>query len=451
MTVSHVLSQTSLMIIFSYTPAGLGHLRVIDALYDGLPKGITPYLLGSQDVSLSNFHRIGSSNLALLRFTEWMQNGAPEDLYVFFYRRFLRSHTKLIYEQLTTILDQRIDRPNTVLVVATHFGLAHQIAAVKQRLINEKNLRVILVVQVTDDSPQHIWYVENADLIVVPSDDTREKLEEYGKKAGLKPARIEVLPYPISPFFSQGLTQEQKNKRKSQLDATSYSQIHLAIPVSGAAIGLKFFTILIDELYKLSQRFHFHVVVKTSKFTQSFINDLLSKPYITIYTAKTDRDIVNTYEDVYKNEIISLEITKPSEQAFKALVSPNQKAGSILLFSDPVGRQEYDNLDFLRRHNLIPLTSEQKRLYEKEKRGNGLNGIEDKRILTESRNWRGIKLPGNPVESAHFIWWCLKQQIFSEMMHCQVVPKGSDQHAHELSGNGVKKFWELVDGLVKTV
>lgn len=57
------LKDKSLLIIFAYAPAGLGHLRVTDALYQGLPKDInTPLILGSQDETITYLHRLMSLN-----------------------------------------------------------------------------------------------------------------------------------------------------------------------------------------------------------------------------------------------------------------------------------------------------------------------------------------------------------------------------------------------------
>lgn len=46
-----LLHDPSVMIIFSYALTGLGHLRVTDALYRGLPEGVRPLTLYSQDTS----------------------------------------------------------------------------------------------------------------------------------------------------------------------------------------------------------------------------------------------------------------------------------------------------------------------------------------------------------------------------------------------------------------
>lgn len=56
------LSKKSTLVILAYSPTGLGHLRVTNALYEGLPKDISPILLGAQDKTTGNLHRFVSAH-----------------------------------------------------------------------------------------------------------------------------------------------------------------------------------------------------------------------------------------------------------------------------------------------------------------------------------------------------------------------------------------------------
>src|SRR5690606_35313791 len=152
-------------------------------------------------------------------------------------------------------------------IVSTHFGLNHQLASLKSKIEEEKHAKVILIVQVTDDSPQHIWYAPNADMIVAPSHSTREELLQYAKTTGLRETRIEVLPYPISPFLTKVLSKTEYKNRLDQLSYESDEPINFCVPISGAAVGMNYFTSLIDRLRLNSQRFNFEVVVKFSPNT----------------------------------------------------------------------------------------------------------------------------------------------------------------------------------------
>lgn len=58
---SKALTNPSMLLIFTYAPAGFGHLRVTNALYHGLPSGANPVLLGAQDYSINYVHRIASN------------------------------------------------------------------------------------------------------------------------------------------------------------------------------------------------------------------------------------------------------------------------------------------------------------------------------------------------------------------------------------------------------
>jgi len=443
-----VFKNPELLTIFTYAPAGLGHLRVTDALYEGLPRETKSLLLGAHDASVGTIHRLVSVHPGGRQFMEWWQNGLPETLFTFVYRRWLRSHTAILYEQITTILDQSLKSPKTVLFISTHFGLAHQIATLKARLERERHIRLLLVVQVTDDSPQQLWYVPGADLIVVPSDRTARRLTEFAKQLEVAVVPIRVASYPISLHLKDALSPLARAKRFAQLSPGNSSQIHVSVPISGAAVGLTYFSQLVDDLHHLNSRFQFHVIVKSTSYTRTFISQMSRKPFVSLYTRTSDREIVDTYQEVYSQKVIGLEITKPSEQAFKALVTPRQHGGAIILFSRAIGRQEFDNLDFLRRHNLIPLQSERDYLWNQALNLDTSQPTVNERILNEAKNWRGVCIPDTAHQAAQFINWALAQGIFRQMYQCQVTPKGTDEHKHELRGDGVRQFWNLVAELV---
>lgn len=444
-----VLSDKSLLLVFAYSPAGLGHLRVTEALYHGLPKSVISHLLGSDDQLISFFHRITSVNTLFRSIVEKGQVGRAEDLSTISYRRLLISNTQTLYSKLITVLEQMIESPKIILVVATHFGLAHQLSYIKEKIEKERKIKIILVVQVTDDSPQHIWFIRGADLIMVPSTTTKELLEKYGKEMKFTPVRFEVAPYPVSPFLTRELTQKKLNNRKLQVEAGSKEIINMAIPISGAAVGTGFFTEYIDNLYESIPRFLFRIITKVAPYTSKFISEMNSRSYVSLSVSSFDRGIVEKYEKVYLENVISLEVTKPSEQSFKALINPSKVGGSILLFATPVGRQEYDNLSFLRRHDLIPKTSQQQFLWDKSFKNVPLNESNKKEYLELAREWRGLILPKSALLAAKFTAWCLKEGIFSAMLNCKVLPRKINSHTNELSDNGVSVFWEKVAGVVR--
>lgn len=443
--VKKALSDTSLVLVFTYAKTGFGHLRVTDALYHGLPKGIQPILLESQDRSITFLHRISSIHPFTRAILEWAQRGWAESVVTYVYRALLHTQTSLITQQLETILDQRVNLPQKVLVVSTHFGLGHQIASVKEKLARMKKVKIFLVVQVTDDSPQKMWYTPGADLTVVPSEYTKKKLLEYGRSANLPIIPIEVLPYPVSPTLATVLTEREYQNRMHQVHPNSDAHIHMAIPISGAAVGLQFFTEVIDELYLTSQRFRFFVVTKSTLPTQSFVNEMLKRHYVKLIASSVDKGVVEAYEQLYLDENITLEITKPSEQAFKALIDPERRGGPILLFSLPVGRQEYDNLNFLARHNLIPHMNIHHYMWDKAWKKLPLSADKQKELLKLASSWRGIRIPDDPKESAQFIWWCVQHGIFSAMIGKKISPMKDDKEHFEILGaESTHLFWEKV-------
>ncbi|MDE2026009.1 MAG: hypothetical protein KGJ07_05930 [Patescibacteria group bacterium] len=435
------LRDKSLVLIFAYAPAGLGHLRVTDALYHGLPEDVTPILLGAQDESITLIHRIMSIHVVTRTIMGWFQDGILEEIYTFFYRSYLRSHTKLLYQQTKTILDQRLVVPHTVLIVATHFALAHQFAPIKEKLEKEMHIKIVLAVQVTDDSPQEIWYVPGADITFVPSEHTKRQLLAYGRWAHFPTIPIDVIPYPISTYLDENITKQQMEERASQLMLESDTRIHIAVPVSGAAVGLKFSTEFIDELHSNSHRFFFHVIGKHAGYTQKFFSQMSTREYVEVLASLHSRDVVDFYEKLYRTTIVGLEITKPSEQSFKALCNCEKRGAVIMLFTQPVGRQESDNLDFLRRHYLIPTVADQETLWLHAKQNAPLT----EHLKKEAPKWRGVCLPTDAKHAAQFVWWCFQQGLFTEMATCKVEPSEKDTAVHELGSDGVKQFWKKIE------
>lgn len=442
------LSDPKLAIVLAYAPAGLGHLRVTDALRHGLPPEAQPILLPAREESIRVIHRLTSVHPILQKLMEWAQHGKPEALFTKFYRRLLLSDASQMEDQLFEIYKQRVELPSAMLIVASHFGIAHQVSKIKKHLESRIGVRVILVVQVTDDSPQSIWYVPHADLICVPSEKTKEILLAYGKNNHLPPTHFEVIPYPVSLHLGEELSPTNRKFRQLQARPDSDVPIHVNIPVSGAAVGTGQASLLSRELRRKSKRFLFHLVTKRSVFTDLFVRQMENKGYVQTYSSHSDRQIVELYEAAYTQAIIGFEITKPSEQAFKALLCASQRGGSILLFTDPVGRQEYDNLSFLRRHLLIPTNEEQQLLFELAETKQALSTAQQERLFPRAETWRGVRIPSDPKKAANFIWWCLQEKLFAKMHECYSCARGDETCKHELGATGVVQFWELVKKLL---
>jgi len=436
------LTHRQLQLILTYAPAGLGHLRIMDALYDGLPDTVNPVVLGSQDKSIQTIHRLTSIHPLGRAIFEWLQSGPLANAANRLYRYQLRLNTGVVYEEMARLIDERLDPPKKILVVSTHFGLAHKLAAIKEKLEKDKQVRIVLVVFVSDDTFQHIWYVDGADLLVVASNFIKRKYAAYGQRLG-KHVRIEVIPYPLNPQRAKKLGAHLMAEKKNQLNAKGKTPIRISIPISGAAVGTLYFSHLIAALRKKSERFRFHIVSKDAPFTRSFLSEMRGKPWVDLMVGKKDREVVDLYDALLDKEVISLEVTKPSEQAFKAILGTQTRGGVILLFAEPVGTQEFDNLDFLERHALIPSKEVNTQLWEMTGNGAGIDPALRKRLFEESRTWRGVRLPKGSQRSADFIWWMLESGILSRMMNVNKSIRVKDGKSNILDSNGVDDFWDL--------
>lgn len=400
------------LVVFTYAPAGLGHLRVADALMEGIPADLQYCTFSPLDKPIETIHRFTSLSLPARHMAEWVQRGTPQTIFTRLYRNYLKKSSQDLRLQFSSLIRSQKKHPDKVIVVSTHFGLAHHLGVIKSDLENELNTKLILVVQVTDDSPQYIWYVDTADMILVPSRKTKKELEKYAKKEGLKPVCIENIPYPVIPSLAKALNKEKIQNRLDQYNPEKTNKINVVIPVSGAAVGMKFFLHLTQKLHSKSDRFLFHVVCRKAPFTENFIREISTKEHVQLYVSESYKDIVQMYNNVYFNYVISSEITKPSEQAFKALLDNDSVGGSFLFFARPVGRQEYDNLEFLRKNNF-------------------LSG--------KSTNYRGTILPFGSDLSAEIIWEKYNKGLlyksFNEFLYNENC---------EVSDKGVYLFWKTV-------
>ncbi|MDD4937413.1 MAG: hypothetical protein PHX34_00115 [Candidatus Shapirobacteria bacterium] len=398
------------LIVFTYAPAGLGHIRVADALMDSLPSDIDFITFSPSYEAIQWIHRFSSLNIFARHLMEWIQRGVPQIIFTRYYRKYLKTHTGDLFLEFTSLIKSQKNIPKNIIIASTHFGLTYQLGSIKEKLEKELNTKIYLVAQITDDSPQYIWYTDTADLIIAPSLKTAQILQKYGAKEGLKEIPFEVLPYPIIPSFIKTLSPEKLMSRQNQYNPKNIEPINIIIPISGAAVGMNFFTRIIEKLHKLSNRFVFYVVCRKAPFTQDFIKNIENKSYINIYVSESYQEVVHMYNRIYQNNVISSEITKPSEQSFKALLNPDSVGGSFLFFANPVGRQEYDNLIFLKKNHLL------------------------------SPDSRGVILPKGSTNSAKFIYKYYQKGILLDAFK----KFKADETNLETKCTGAILFWKAV-------
>lgn len=401
------------LLIFTYAPAGLGHLRVADALVDSRPKDSPYVMLGSYDKFITYIHRLFSTNPVAKCLFLSAQYGLMEDLVTFVYRSILMATSEQIYGQLKEIISG-CSEVDEIWVVATHFGIAHQVGAIKTKLMKESGKVIRLIVQVADDTSQHIWCVNGADLTFVPSLHAKLELEKYAKKHKQSTV-FEVTPYPLSPVLTNKL--DEINIRNKAFSSES-DQINVAVPISGAFVGMSYLIKLISTVGKKSGRFKFLVVVKKSIYADMFLSSLAKLSNVNLITGRNDNEMISLYELMYQNNLMHLEITKPSEQAFKAILPPTLVGGSIMLFTTPVGRQEFENIDFLTRHGLMASSSD---------------------------DIRAIRLSKDPKIAANFIIWGLDTGLFSQMSSSDFKFSEKALLSGEVGPDGAKEFWKTVE------
>ncbi|HWA51612.1 MAG TPA: hypothetical protein VG895_00980 [Patescibacteria group bacterium] len=430
------MNTTDTLFIFTTSPAGLGHIRVMDAIKDGKPSGIKATDVGITNIKANRIHDLGSRVKFFVKFTEFYQtNHIAESFMTFWYRIYLHRHTKDIIDEFTKIANANPAYKKWV-IISTHFALAHSISSAKNYLEKKLNIKIYLCVVVTDDSPQKIWAVHGSDLTFVPSAETKINLQKFFNKE--RADSIKVISYPIAPRLTQSISTADFQFIINQLDtktgmsSSSSGVTQIEIPISGAAVQLNYFEKFIEKLCRLD--YVFTVIGQESMLSQKFFEDIRKLPRVQVSIGRNPWEAVNFYESLfYQPNRPSIEITKPSEQAFKALLNPRQRGGVILLLTAPIGRQEYDNINFLTRNGLMPTEIENKQLFVEE---------DLKKWIEKAKAWRAIKLPKDPIKAADFVRRLKQSGIFYAMLFA-IIP-----NKPELKDYGVRTIWEEIGKIV---
>ena len=105
------------------------------------------------------------------------------------------------------------------------------------------------------------------------------------------------------------------------------------------------------------------------------------------------------------------------------------------------GRQEYDNINFLRRHWLMPGKDDQVRIEKYALKNIQLKGSEKALLHDHARYWRALYLPTDPRQASQFIYWCMREEIFLKMMRCTLDKGEGYELQNELGDDGVGKIW----------
>lgn len=430
---------TDTLFVFTTSPSGLGHIRVMNAIKDSKPYGIDTYDIGIVNIKANRIHDLGSRVKAFVKLTEFYQtNPVAEWIVTKFYTRFLKRHTDEVFREFKDIKTKYPNKKKWV-VISTHFALAHSISSAKKRLESELGVSIYLCVIVTDDSPQRIWLVDNADLTFVASDETRSKLASYLPEK--KRATLKTISFPIAERLSQNLSTTEFQFIINQVDPRANTPLQIEIPISGAAVQLTFFQKLLQSLSQSDFGFRskagcsFSVIGLESILTMSFFEKIRSYARVQVSIGVDTWQTVEYYESVfYQPSRPAIEITKPSEQAFKAMLNPRQRGGVILLLTTPIGRQEYDNLNFLIRNGLAPDENENEMLFNEE---------DLSKWIPRVKNWRALRIPEDPLKAALFIKRLKSTGIFYSMLSATIPDRPN------LKSDGVRRIWDEIEKMVK--
>lgn len=335
--------MTDTAYIFPTVATGLGHIRVTRAIIESLSGSGPIYLFEAKKSLAESLHKISSSGVVARKLLVWSQSGALENFFSLIFKIFLRLKARSVVVDLARYLE-KIPNKKCVLV-CTHFGVCWQIASQIKSLQLGLNKEIKIVLVVTDDSPQKMWAVP-VDVIFCPSHKTAVAISKsLPRKSKTK---IVVSNYPLATCFESRLEKEDIQAKVDQIQGIS-RRTNICIPVSGASVHLGWYQAFINSVRENLKSAHFVVIVRESKSNKKFIRWCSERDgFIELIKAKKDWDLISLYQKAYTDMVFSFEVTKPSEHIFKARLPFGCRGGVILLLAPPVGRQEYDNLKFLK-------------------------------------------------------------------------------------------------------
>ncbi|MDQ3239351.1 MAG: hypothetical protein M3P33_02395, partial [bacterium] len=264
-------TKKHIKIIISTSPTGLGHIRVMNALLEGLPKEIKPSIIGIQDNLTSFIYRIISTNATLRKCFEFIQNNPlAENLTSQIIRSFQIINLSNTIAEIKNILDSD-DEISDIIYVSTHPMIGNKI----QKIIDKQYFDIpsTHALIVTDDSPQRFW-VLNSDYIITPSEKTKNKLQKLCTDCNFNP-KIIVKPYPINPKYLKKLPPHVLYNKLEQIEPDNPQKLRICIPISGAAVQLDFYQVLIEQLlitipHNNLNEFTFSIITKEGNFTRPF-------------------------------------------------------------------------------------------------------------------------------------------------------------------------------------
>lgn len=430
--------NSNLPIIFTTAPAGFGHIRVMDTLKEGLPDSAITEEVGIENVQAGKIHALGSRVPFFQKVTEFYQtNSAAEKIISSLYGYNVRLQASDTIEKLTEIF-HRHPNNNSFVIVSTHFGLATSIVAAKPTLKRMGN-KVYVFVVMTDDSSQRVWAVKGADVVFCPSDATTSRIKSYLKGSSTK---VVTVPFPISPRLTVLLDADSQQQLEHQLSPTSRTPLGISIPISGAAVQLDTLLPIIRGL--AGSGFAAFVVGNESPYTHLFFDQINKLPNTQVLVGKDARQTVSFYESLFNQKFRpAVEITKPSEQAFKALIAPRQRGGVILLLTSPIGRQERDNLAFLKRHDLLPDDKLGQQLIQSLLAKGTFTKDEQAYWFYCASHWRALILPQHPAEAVKFIKALHDSGLLLAMLSY------APSKVADLRTDGVEQIWKEISVFVE--
>ncbi len=434
------------------TRAGLGHLRVMTAVAHAYPeKTLNGHRKILYESIASKVHQSGSTNPVAKWLVEYLQQ--HESLQQFaawpIHSAVSRHDTVPVMEAASAFVEQ--SQHKNIYHVAFHPHPAYVLSQ-KDHLpyLNERFQKDNKVITVLTDHlhlrPQFTVYLLNTDMLIVPDQGSKDLAEEqlqiWAKRMKrrqnyeAKIPEVTVIPYPLDLHLLEPLPEKLFGYRVDQLNPDKDLQMKVLIPAGGSFPQKELIERISSSLIHDYQAAQVRLIAKHSEAMADYLRsfELMGGE---VKTAEADGEVIRLYNEGFRTFVPSLVITKPSEIHANTYINPQLSGGAIYLFTEPVGDQEVQNLDYLMQQGLIP-TDKQSRELTRALRAHDIDVI--RHYVDMATSWRGLRLPQDPEAAAAFIVTAKSMGIFEAMMHYETPPYLSP----ELATDGAAQMWQTV-------
>lgn len=349
----------------------------------------------------------------------------------------LRNHPESNPDAVSQIFQKELKSPDNSWLVFTNADVAQAYARAKIKNPDHAFKEAKSIVVVTDNFPIniHLFWLIPCDYLVVPNQETLASAYSaltYWDKMwpGQKPPKIVVNSFPIHPTHEEAMPTELQKNRRQALDSYDFTKPQAAFLLGGASVQAEYMQILVKQSCWWLQPYS---VLRNHIQTRSLQDAITSVPKGRVDLVSDNNALIQALNQRMSENPPDIIVVKPGELSNLARLPTDSRGGGQLFFTHPVGNQEKQNIEYLRRKGLMLSEFDGQKLIQDFK---GKTPTSPGKILywsSQSRRLRAIRLPDDPYQAARFM---------NSLYHHQILHKVHMDNQHLEPPIGATRFWK---------